>query len=377
MKKEMMFVFVFLFLVFCVNEISALGISPAFREYNFEPGFETSITYTVFAPEDMEVEVFANGDLAEYVSLSHDTVGGNSKFTATVSLPDVVEVPGKHRITIGAREKIDPEVVGGFIGTRVVVLSIIDVYVPYPGRYLEISLEGDDANAGENILFLLDIVSKGKEDVLIKPRIDIFSENEQVGVLDFSEREIKSQEQITLQKVLDTTGFNPGNYRARAVVDYGVLAEDDFDFRIGELRIDLINYTSVFPIDGLQKFELTIASAWNDRIDGAYGDVRIFNGSAEAVSFKTTSTDLVPWENKQIEGYFDSNNFTEGTYDANITLIYYGKEQGRRESEIVKVFFMEQKSFLLWYILAGVGLSLFVVLFLIAKFKNGKKKRKK
>jgi hypothetical protein len=49
----------------------------------------------------------------------------------------------------------------------------------------------------------------------VTPRIEIYSEQDElIETLDFKEREIKSQEQVTLEKVLDTADYGAGKYHA-------------------------------------------------------------------------------------------------------------------------------------------------------------------
>jgi len=381
MKKRFYLVFLLAFII-GISVVSALGVSPGLKKYNFQPGFETEIEYRVFANTGQELEIYVIGDLKDYVELSKKSLIGSGKFIARIKLPESIEKPGKHRIAIGVREVKDEELVaGGAIGTSVTIYTSIDIYVPYPGKYLEISLEGHDANVGEPINFILDIISKGKEDVMVIPRIEIYSQEKKIGNLLYSPRTIKSQEEVSLKKTLDTSNYNPGKYSAAAIVDYGGLATDDFDFKIGELVIDVVDYSKQVFIGKLQPFNIQIESGWNDMIDGAYAEIYFFNETKFFEKFKTTSTSLVPWERKTITGYFDSSNFTQGVYNANITLIYYGKQIGKSSSEIVEIEFVKAKSMSMWYLIGGAGLLIIIVLivlkFVLKNAKGTKSKNKK
>mgnify|MGYP001560507375 CR=1 FL=1 len=379
-KRGVLFFLALVLMIISLQNVSALGISPAFREYNFEPGLEGKISYIVFGSEDVEYGVFVTGDLAPYVKLSKTIVRGGDSFDVDFKLPDVIETPGLNRIRVHVAEKIDPELAGGFIGTRIVVISQIDIYVPYPGRYLQVFLRGHDVNLGEPVRFELDINSEGKEDVTVTPLIEIFSETgEQKETLYFAEKEIASQEQLKLQKYLNTSSYNPGNYKAIAIVDYGVIAQSEVFFRIGELRVDIEGYTSKLYAGKLQKFDIGVASGWNDAIAGVYADVVLFNDTNDnLISFKTSTTGLIPWETRNITGYIDTAGFQPGVYNANITLFYFGKEEGRSTNKVVKVEIVEPPSSATWYIVGGIGLLIIIVITAIKIFKkNGSKKRKK
>ncbi len=361
-----------------IKTSSALGISPAKVEINFAPGLERIIEYTAFEDNpNQELELYTQGELAEYVKLNKNNLIGEGKFIATLKLPEHIKKPGKNVIVVEVKEKIDEELVGTAIGTSIIIQAIIVINVPYPGKYLEIALKSPNVNVGEPVNFELQIASKGSEDVNISPKIEIVSQDKTIETLYFKNREIKSQEVLELHKTLDTSNYNPGTYNAIAIVDYGKIASVESQFKIGELIINIMNYTKQIIIKKIKAFDIEIQSGWDNQIDGAYAEVSFLNNSKSLISFKTSSTKLTSWEKKTIVGYFDTSNFTKGFYDANITLIYYGKEIGKSSSELVKVEFIEERNNTLTiFIISGVILVLAAVVLLIRKylFKERKKK---
>jgi hypothetical protein len=383
MKRGLIqFIFIFMIFIFFADFVSALTVMPAKVEANFVPGFETEVTYTVLHNNpSTEFELYIAGNLSDYVQLNKNKLVGGGTFTASVNLPLIIEKPGKHRILIGVKEVVnekDMEISRATIGTSVTIQAVIDVYVPYPGKYFEIFLSSNNVNLGEPVEFNLEIVSQGKEDVNLTPRIDIFSNEQLIETLLFFEREIKSMEKVKLRKFLDTTNYAPGPYNALAIIDYGKVVVSNSFFNIGDLVIHLLNYTNQLEIGGLNRFDIEIESGWNDPIDGAYAEVFFINDSGfNSASFKTSSTGLAPWERTTITGYFDTSNFTEGVHDANITFVYYGKNVGKISSELVKVTFVKKTDYLnLVLIIAGIVLALVIFIVLIKKYflKNGKNK---
>ncbi len=370
--------FIFTVMILLVEVSSALGITPGKIEFNFRSDLEQTIGYSVFgADSETEFELYIEGDLAEYAKLDKETLIGGGGFSVILKLPGYIEKPGKHRILVGAREKIDKETIGTAIGTSIDIRGVIDIHVPYPGKYLELALSSHNVNIGEPVEFELFIASKGIEGVNITPKIEIASEEKIIETLYFTNRFLESQEEIKLKKTLDTTNYNAGNYNATVIVDYGRIAKAESKFRIGDLVINIVNYTRQITIGGLQKFNIEIESGWNDEIDGAYAEVFILNATTDLLSFKTSSTSLTPWEKKNITGFFDTTDFTKGFYDANITIKYYGKEIGKISSKLVKIEFIENpRRLLTWFIIGGIILLLGVVVFLMKKYflKHGKKK---
>jgi len=157
---------------------SALGITPAIKEIDFTPGFSTSFDYKVKADLGKEITLYAEGELAKYVSFDTTVSNGSGNFKVDINLPNEIEKPGEHKIYIVVEEAIDEELVA--IGTRIIIKGVIKVYVPYPGRYLEISsFESNDANIGDSVYFELNIKNFGKEDVGFVPKIEIRNQEKQ------------------------------------------------------------------------------------------------------------------------------------------------------------------------------------------------------
>ena len=324
-RKRFLLFFLLIGIALLLTKTSyALGASPARVDINFAPGLETGIVYTVFEDNpEKELDIYADGALAEYITFDKNKLIGSGTFIAKLKLPEYMEKPGEHKTFIFVKEKIDEEFVGDSVGTSVTIGTLLVVHVPLPGRYLELSLDSHNVNVGEPVNFVLQIKSQGTENINITPRIDIAPQDNPDRVLEtlyFKEREIKSQQAIKLKKTLDTTGYNPGRYKAIAVVDYGKIAKAESDFKIGELIINIVNYTDKIIIEKIKPFNIDIESGWNNHIDGAYAQVSVLNDSETLVSFKTSSTQLTPWEKKTITGFFDTSNFTKGIYDTNITL---------------------------------------------------------
>ena len=370
--------FIFAIIIILMGISSAVGIIPGKIEFDFQPGFEETITYSIFGVDDVtEFEIYIEGDLSEYIEIDKETIKGSGSFNAILKLPDHIEKPGKHRILIGAREKFDDETLTTAIGTSVDIRGVIDIHVPYPGKYLEISLNSHDVNVGEPVRFELTILNKGTNKVNLSSKIEVASEEKTIETLYFKDRILKNQEDIKLQKILNTTTYNPGSYIATAIVDYGKMVVAESKFRIGDLIINIISHTKQISIGGLQSFNIEIESGWNDNIDGAYAEVFILNNSNNLASFKTSSTSLTPWEKKNITGFFDTTNFIKGVYDANITINYYGKDIGKISSKLVQIEFIEKSNLLsMWLIILGIIFLILSVILLIKKYflKHGKKK---
>jgi hypothetical protein len=374
-KRSGIYLLSFIYFVFLLGNLSALGISPAIEEYNFEPGLKGSINFIITDTKyGKEYSIYPEGDLSEYFHIDKEKIKRDDKINVKFELPYAIDRPGKHRVKIVVEEKRDEEIVGTGIGTTITLFAAIDIFVPYPGKYVEVLLTSPDVNVGELLTFNLDIINKGKEKVNITPIIEVYSQknDEKLEVLNFKNRILESQKRIELKKIMNTTNFNPGKYKAIAVVEYGEnkIAKSENEFRLGELIIYITDYTKKIILGGLKKFDIFIESGWNNEIEGVYADVLILDKSNKKLleEFKTSSTNLIPWEEKVISGFFETSNFSEGFYDANISLIYYGGEVGKSSSEIVEIEFVKPSSKILLIIsIISGGLFLLVIIFILIK----------
>ena len=367
-KEGFVLVLFFLLVIIILTKLgsAALGISPAKIEINFVSGLETSVTYNVVSDDpDKELEIYALGELGKYITLDKKKLSGGGGFTAKLKLPDSIEKPGKHQIYVGAREKADEELAP--IGTAIAIQALINVYVPYPGKYAELTLTANNANVNEPINFELEIINRGKETLNIQPKIEIYSGEEKKETLVFQLRELASQETINLKKILNTSSYNPGEYRAVAIVDYGETARAETGFKLGNLFVEIANYSRKIVNSGIQRFDVGVESRWNNKIEGVYAEVFI-----NSISFKTPPATLEPWQKSVLMGFFNAGNFTEGKYPVNITVYYSGKSSNK----LGEVEFIKKKSALLIWLIISVAFVLIVAsVVLIRMRKNGAKKK--
>ncbi|MCU0642230.1 MAG: hypothetical protein MUF61_01460 [archaeon] len=311
-----------------LNAVSAsLGISPAITRYNFVPNERISIEYTVYSdnPEKM-IDMYAQGDLAQYVTFNKQNLVGGGTFKIAVNLPANIDTVGKNTIYIAAREQ--PSGLGT-IGTAIIIRAVIYLYVPYPGKYIEGELSVRDANVNEQMPVELKVYNRGKEEITILPVVNILNSNMQkVTAVNFPEVQLASGQEQDFGKRLDTTGMMPDNYIADAVITYGdkdywETYEINRTFRIGSLFVNVTNFTKQLYRDGLQKFGVDVKSGWNSDVKEVYAEVRLTNETG-GMTFRTPSADLKAWESKRLEQYIDTNALS-GDYRTEIAAVYLGK----------------------------------------------------
>ncbi|MBI2451577.1 hypothetical protein HYV50_00695 [Candidatus Pacearchaeota archaeon] len=326
LKRGNLYFFLFS-IIFILEYVEAapIGVTPAGYDVNFEPGLSQVFSF-YFGIDDTSAkyEVYVLGDLSDYVKISRDELNGPGNVNVLLQLPDKIEKPGVHRIRVGINK-----IGGGQQGAISVVASVvgvIDVRVPYPGKYAEIQFSATNANVGEPVEFKLTISSLGHETILADSRVELYdSRGKKVDTIDMGTNEISSTETREIVKNVDTKNYAAGSYKAVAVVDYGgeKPASAEADFRLGELFVDIVNHTKEFERGKINKMDIQIESHWNDPIENVYGEVFILGYNIP--SFLTPSVNLDKFGKAILTGYFDTTTIDKNKFQAKVVLRYKGK----------------------------------------------------
>lgn len=372
MKKGIYFGVLFLFFIGCVFAYS--GVSPSSYEIDFEPNFKNNYLFNFFFSEGTDSEIFVEGDLSEYVFVDKKGLKGSGVVIASVKLPEVIEVPGVHMVYIRAREL--QSVVSG-VGISLSVGGVLKIRVPYPGKYAELNLNVESVNVGEDVNIDLDVFSRGDEDIFSKVTFEIrdFS-GRLIESLNGGEELVESTKSKHFSTVLDSSSYLAGDYNISSIVEYGgeSSAIASKIFRLGELRVDVLNHTRFLEKNKINRFEIEIESFWNGEIDGVYAEIII---PETGESFKTPSISLGPWKKTILTGFLDTS-FVKGDYfDAEIILSYGNKTT----SKVVRVELLKRVSYFLIIVIVGIILAVLlfalVAIYIKKNFKivkNGKKR---
>ena len=372
MRKKLIGIIV-LFLIFLVQQhtVYAIRISPSAIKIDFQPNYEETFTFHTEATEN--IGIYIEGNLAEYITVEEDNIAKDGTFLVKVKLPDEIETPGKNRVLVGLIEKGR---VGGTVAGIASIRTPIDIKVPYPGVYAEITFHVNDLNINETANFVVRINNLGKEDINnAKAEIGIFDSNEVlVENLLTQEKKIKTNTQENLEVLFDASKHIVGTYKAVAHVTYADKAKDLEDgFKIGTLNIKIINYTRTFFKDKINKFNIEIKSLWNSKIDDIFAEVKVFNNTKEISSFRTVSVSLEPWEKDTISTFWDMQGLDEGTYDVEINLFYQGQTTELKDAIEIVTKKEELAGFLTMTHLLIAAVLLLIIINIIILVKKSKK----
>lgn len=320
------FTFILSFLIILPIAYS-VGISPAEVNINFEPNLERTVTYNVRSnmAKPMYVLAQVTGSLSEYASLDKNEVylepGEYGQFKVHIKLPKSIDRPGYHIISFIATES---QGTGGTVGARGEVISLIRIFVQYPGKYLGIELQASDAKIGDDVNFKVKLRNLGKEMVnSASAVIDIYDENKKIASVNTNEKSVEVLKDAELTAKWNTKGQKPGNYRAVAKVRYDEkTGEAEDSFRIGTLNVKIIEFTREVYEKQANEFRIKIESEWNDPVENLFADVKVSDEGREMTSFTASEKLLKQWEIKDVIGYLDGNDLEVGEYDVNIVMTF-------------------------------------------------------
>lgn len=359
--RGVLFIFIGIFL--CNFASGFAGVRPAIYEVDFKPNLNEKFSFIFYFDEGSEEEIYVSGDLMEYVSVDKQKMKGTGSVTAFLKLPSELSEPGVHVIRVGARQ-IPPEFSG--MGLVADIRGLIRIRVPYPGKYAALELTTKNANVGNPVETKLKIYSRGKEDISVSAFYIISNEEGEVDRVSMGSHLIPSTQNVELFKSINTTNYLPGNYNITAVVAYGgeKPAETEGFFRLGELRVEISNYTKIFEKDKIARMEIEVESFWNEEIENVYANVSILDSD---LSFLTPSITLKPWRKQELIGFFDTSEINSSRFEANIS-IHYGDKITSQIVDLKFKFEINTMMIIIGGLMAVILILLIVIVFVLRKY---------
>jgi hypothetical protein len=365
-KKESLFIFIILFSCYFVSA-SSLGITPAKIELDFEPKGKFLVNFQATgAKADQSLEVFAEGDFAEYVTFDKTTFKGMESFTVYIDLPPEAMRPGDNKLYIKIAEKSDS---GGGFGVRLIVGGLIVFKVPYPGKYAEIKgIHVNPVNEYEPLNFEVEVENLGSDNLLIESKLNIYLDNKSFETYELGHKSVLTKETVSFFKSVEE-GYQKGSYVAETIVSYdGGLRNFSRQFEVGTLFVEILNWTERVLVGKINEFDIGVKSKWNNKIEDVYAEVNVTKSNNQADFFKTPSIGLERQGEGVLKGFFNTENLSTGKYQAQIKL-FYGEETNEKIVDIR----VGNKNNINWvYVIGGIVIGILIIFIIVLFFKRKK-----
>ncbi len=333
-RAKFILIFSLLFIILLSSSISAIGITPGKTNLEYKPGSTERVSFSVINSEarDINVVILVQGELNRSIAVSEVSFSMKAneerrELSYTIEIPLGLS-PGPHKAEIVALQLPGKSQVGeAFIGAAVGVATQAEIFVPYPGKYAEIDLSVLGPDNDGNVIFVVPVHSRGKLDIKrVRAGIDVYSSlNEKVASLGTNEFSLSGGERRELTAPWDTKDVLPGPYRAVANVLYDESsARAEKEFSVGRRVLELQSIeVNDFSLGGIAKFEALVENKWSERINGAYGQMLVYNNDGEVMAdFKSQTYDIEPLSKALMAAFWDTEGVRAGTYASSFFLKY-------------------------------------------------------
>jgi len=327
------------------SNVLALGVTPGRTTFDFEPGVEKEVVFTVMNSEnkDMDLIVLVQGELNQSIALpevSFKMSAGEASKTLKykVRIPAGLS-PGPHMSEIVVIQLPGKSSTSeAFIGAAIGIATQISIFVPYPGKYAEAGFNVIGPESDGKVTFVIPVMSRGNLDLVrVRGTIDIYGAlNEKIKILETNEIQVPSGQRKEIAAVWDASGITPGPYRAVATVLYDENTLNmEKQFNVGTRLLELTGMeVNDFSLGEIAKFEMLVENKWSEAIKGAYAQMIVYDASgATMADFKSSTYDILPLSKSLMTAFWDTAGVKAGTYSSSLFL-RYGQQSEQRDLKL-------------------------------------------
>ena len=333
-----------LVIILLIENVYALGVTPARTTIDFSPGLEKTVSITIINSEhkDMNLVIYAQGELNSSIFLNENSIKISAEEESKQLSYNIV-LPGNLPPGLNKGEVVIlqlPEKSGtseAYVGSALAVVTQLYVYVPYPYKYAEASLNIVNAEKDGEAVFIIPVVNRGELGLdSVYANVDIYNElNSKVASFNTVKISLESGERKEI--VHKWKADVPiGTYRAVVTLSYDegtINLEKQFNVGSPDLELQQIEVND-FSLGEIAKFEMLIENKWSEKISGTYSQTEVYNKKGEVMAdFKSSNYDIPALSKKIIVSYWDTVGVSEGNYETKVYL-KYGEKSFQKNLEL-------------------------------------------
>ena len=320
-------------LISIVGTAHAIGISPSGKEIPYLPGEEARVMFTAINNGGTPVvfDISTDGELAGYTTVEKRRLilapQSAKAFSVVLKIPKELD-PGTHSTQIIITEGSTR---AGQVSGRASVISSIEFFVPFFGKYVKAKLNPKTVNIGEPVDFALEIRNLGNETInSAGSTISIFEGNEKIGFADTNSiADLGPLAGATLSA--QWMPSKSGDFIAIADVIYdGLSTQAKASFRVGRMLVNIVDitYDEIFA-GTIGKVYVKLESKSNSKLDGVFTELFVYKDGEFLTRINGKPFALLPWDIYTDTIYVDTKGFEPGVYDGKI-IVHYGDRQAEQ-----------------------------------------------
>ena len=325
---------IFIALIIVSGNILALGVTPARKVIDFQPGVQHDVSFSLLNDEnkEMTVVIYAEGELADRIIVSENVINfgaveGSRDITYSFKLPDDM-LPGTSETKIVARELPKTTAhTGAQVGGTVAVVHQLQIQKPYPGKYALAELKIAETGSTENVNFIVPVSNFGTQDIVnARGIIDIFGPtNEKIATVETNEIGIVSGERTELTAVWEGASF--GRYYAVLTVVYDgevtPIIEETFGVGVSDLEILQIKTNDDFRLGEIAKFNILVDNGLAVDLNQVFAEMIVYTlDGEEVIRFKSSTESIESLGKQELVAYWDTEGIKEDEYRTTLIIHY-------------------------------------------------------
>lgn len=320
---------------------NATSLNPGKTMVMFEPNklvnFEFTVTNTHGPDKNYYILVRTNSeeltpkDLETLLDIPRDSIpiqfGRSHRYKGSLRLPETL-APGEHEIYLTL---MDDAAGAGMFGARVHVSYKVEVYSPYPGKYVRARMaEISPVKLGEVAVLNVNVMNLGLEDISsVTSAVEMYDGDKYIETYYSSSMPMKSKQTYMMPVYIDTKNLSAGIYSFKGKMFYDseeTGMSTPFKLIVGDIFIDILRLSNQTFFGGrINKWTIDVLSKWNKPIREVYATGQIKRNGRKKIDFKTESVTVGSLAGGTINAFADLTNLIAGSYDMHLAL-HYGSE---------------------------------------------------
>lgn len=322
-------------IVLTINSAFALGITPSRKIITFNDDLKEEVVFRIINNElkELDVHIYARGELAEYVEIEKELVHipadqRETSIRYKIDAPYSARKPGVNVIEIVVEETASDSSKDTVIIGKLAVVHQLYLKAPFIGMYASAVFTSNNPEDG-NLQFTYTLFNDGTENIQgFTAELEVYDDElELIGKMNYEFGSLAPG-----QHMKEARAFNqmlpPGDYTAKTTISYEgktILKETSFTSGGAYIEIEKIAAKD-FRLGSINQLDFYLYNKFFREIKNVFAEVIVKDKNNKVHSiFKTVSADLPAFTGEEVIGYWDTKDISIGLYNMLVKVSYKGR----------------------------------------------------